>query len=188
MVIGRVQEQQPEGPVCYGCGEQVRGEGVAEPFLGLLRPVPVQLHAVGLDGNGVGPVQPLGQLRQRLSGPAAGVEDAQRVPPPVVGAGGGVNQLRDQVDDPRRRGVEPALCLCSESHVDSPFVSCLVSCAASGGDCDVFAFGDQTHHLADAHVALVAEDLVSPDALRAGGAERGDELGVVGDEVTSIGV
>ena len=32
------------------------------------------------------------------------------------------------------------------------------------------------------HVALVAEDLVSPDALRAGGAEGGDELGVVGDD------
>ena len=126
VVIRRVQEQQPEGPVRYGGGEQVRGQGVAEPLLRLLRPVPVQLDAVGLDGDGVGPVQALGQLRQRLPRPAAGVEDAQRVPAPVVGAGGGVNQLRDQVDDPGRRGVEPAFCLCSESHVDSPFVSCLV--------------------------------------------------------------
>ena len=77
---------------------------MAEPLLRLLRPVPVQLDAVGLDGDGVGPVEALGQLRQRLPRPAAGVEDAQRLPAPVVGAGGGVNQLRDQVDDPLRRG------------------------------------------------------------------------------------
>ena len=66
IVIRRVQEEQPEGPVRYGRGEQVRGQGVVEPLLGLLRPVPVQLDAVGLDGDGVGPVQALGQLRQRL--------------------------------------------------------------------------------------------------------------------------
>ena len=126
VVIRRVQEEQPEGPVRYRRGEQVRGQGVVEPFLGLLRPVPVQLDAVGLDGDGVGPVQALGQLRQRLSRPAAGVEDAQRLPAPVVGAGGGVNQLRDQVDDPGRRGVEPTFCLSSESHVTSPFVSGVV--------------------------------------------------------------
>ena len=182
IVIRWVQEEQPEGPVRYGRGEQVRGQGVVDPLLRLLRPVPVQLDAVGLDGDGVGPVQALRQLRQRLPGPAAGVEDAQRVPAPVVGAGGGVNQLRDQVDDPGRRRVEPAFCLCSESHVDSPFVSCLVLCAASGGDCHVFAFDDQPHHLADAHVALVAQHLVGVQALRARDAEGGDELGVAGDD------
>ena len=109
IVIRWVQEEQPEGPVRYRRGEQVRGQGAAEPLLRLLRPVPVQLDAVGLDGDGVGPVQPLGQLRQRLPRPAAGVEDAQRVPAPVIGAGWSVNQLRDQVDDPGRRGVEARL-------------------------------------------------------------------------------
>ena len=37
-------------------------------------------------------------------------------------------------------------------------------------------------HLSDAHVALVAEHLVGVQALRARGAEGGDELGVVGDD------
>ena len=37
-------------------------------------------------------------------------------------------------------------------------------------------------HLADAHVALVAEHLVSADALGARDAEGGDELGVAGDD------
>ena len=97
VIVWRIQQEQPEGPVRYRRGEQVRGQGVVEPLLGLLRPVPVQLDAVGLDGDGVGPVQALGQLRQRLPRPAAGVEDAQRLPAPVVGAGGGVNQLRYQV-------------------------------------------------------------------------------------------
>ena len=128
MVIRRVQQEQPEGPVRYGRGEQVGGQGAAEPLLRLLRPVPVQLDAVGLDGDGVGRVHALGQLRQRLPGPAAGVEDAQRLPVPVVVAGGGVNQLREQVNDPLRRGVKPAFRLCCKSHVVSPFsVSSVVS-------------------------------------------------------------
>ena len=60
--------------------------------------------------------------------PAAGVEDAQRLPVPVVVAGGGVNQLREQVNDPLRRGVKPAFRLCCKSHVVSPFsVSSVVS-------------------------------------------------------------
>ena len=80
MVIRRIQKEQPEGPVRYRRGEQVGGQGVAEPLLRLLRPVPVQLDAVGLDGDGVGHVQPLGQLRQRLPCPAAGVEDAEGLP------------------------------------------------------------------------------------------------------------
>ena len=88
---------------------------MAEPLLRLLRPVPVQLDAVGLDGDGVGRVQALGQLRQRLPGPAAGVEDAEGLPVPVVVAGGGVNQPREQVNDPLRRGVKSAFCLCWSS-------------------------------------------------------------------------
>ena len=39
---------------------------------------------------------------------------------PVVVAGGGVNQLREPVNDPRRRGVKPAFCLRCKSHVVSP--------------------------------------------------------------------
>ena len=57
VIVWRIQQEQPEGPVRYGRGEQVRGQGVVQPLLGLLRPVPVQLDAVGLDGDGVGPVQ-----------------------------------------------------------------------------------------------------------------------------------
>ena len=99
-VIRRIEQEQAEGPVRYRRGEQVRGQGAVEPLLGLLGPVPVQLHAVGLDGDGVGPVQVLGQPLQRVPGPAAGVKDAQCLPPPVVVAGGGVNQLGDQVHHP----------------------------------------------------------------------------------------
>ena len=122
MVIRRIQQQQPEGPVRYGCGEQVRGQGVAEPLLRLLRPVPVQLDAVGLDGDGVGHVHALGKLRQRLPGPTAGVEDAQRVQVVMVVARGGVNHLRDHVHHSVRSRIEAPLRLCCKSHVNAPFV------------------------------------------------------------------
>ena len=100
VVVGRIQEEQAEGPVRYRRGEQVRGQGAVEPLLGLLSPVPVQLDAVGLDGQGVGPVEALGQPFQRVPGPAAGVEDAERLPVAPIVTGRGVNQLRDQVNDP----------------------------------------------------------------------------------------
>ena len=46
----------------------------------------------------------------------------------MVVAGGGVNQLREQVNDPLRRGVKPAFCLRCKSHAVSPFsVSSVVS-------------------------------------------------------------
>ena len=109
VVVGRVQEQQAEGPVRYRRGEQVRGQGAVEPLLGLLRPVPVQLHAVGLDGHRVGPVEVLGQPLERVPGPAAGVEDAHGLPRPVVVAGGGVYQLGDQVNHPLGSRVVAAL-------------------------------------------------------------------------------
>ena len=52
--------------------EQVRRQRVVEPPLGLLRPVPVQLHAVGLDGQAVGPAQALGELRHASPAPQQG--------------------------------------------------------------------------------------------------------------------
>ena len=125
-VIRRIEQQQAEGPVRYGRCEQVRGQGAVEHLLRLLRPVPVQLHAVGLDGNGVGPVQALGQPLKRVPGPAAGVEDADGLPAPVVGAGGGVNQLGDQVHHPVGSRIVAPFGLCSESHVVSPFMSGVV--------------------------------------------------------------
>ena len=93
IVIRWVQEEQPEGPVRYGRGEQVRGQGVVEPLLRLLRPVPVQLDAVGLDGDGVGPVQ--------AAGPAA------PAPPPPRSRGRGCAACPGP-GCRRRRGCEPA--------------------------------------------------------------------------------
>ena len=55
--------------------------------------------------------------------PAAGVEDAQRLPVVVVVAGGGVNQLRDQVHHPIGRGVVAAFRLRCKSHVVLSFLS-----------------------------------------------------------------
>ena len=87
-VVWRVEVEQAEGPVRHGGGEQVCGQYAVEPGLGLRGPVPVKLDAVGLDGNRIGPVEASGQLRRRLSGPAAGIEDAQRLGVPLVVPGG----------------------------------------------------------------------------------------------------
>ena len=84
-----------------------------EALLGLLSPVPVQLDAVGLDGQGVGPVEALGQPLQSVPAPAAGVEDADGFPVAVVVAGGGLNQVGDQVHHPVGSGVIPPFRLCS---------------------------------------------------------------------------
>ena len=94
--------------VGYARLEQVCGEGVVEAFCRLLRPLRVQLHAVGLDGDPAVVAQSLGELGQRLPRSAAGVEDAERLHAPVVGVCGGGHsyQLGDQVRDPLRCGVE----------------------------------------------------------------------------------
>ncbi len=51
MVIGRVEQQQAEGAVGDGGGEQVGGQGVVQAAGGLGGAVLVQLHAVGLQGQ-----------------------------------------------------------------------------------------------------------------------------------------
>ena len=51
VVVRRVDQGEAEGPVGDGGLEQVGGDGAVEQPLGLLRPVAVQLHAVGLDGK-----------------------------------------------------------------------------------------------------------------------------------------
>ena len=126
-VVGRVEEQHAEGPVGDGGLEEVGGERVVEPLPCLLRAVAVQLDAEGLDGDGVGAPQPLGELGEGFPRPAAGVEEAEGLLPAAAApprvAGGRVEQRRDQVDDLGRRGVEAPLGLCGESHVDSPFGS-----------------------------------------------------------------
>ena len=63
----------------------------------------------------------LRKLRHGVPAPAAGVEDAQRLPVVVVEAVGDVYQPRDHVHHPVRRGVVAALALSCESHVVSPF-------------------------------------------------------------------
>ena len=68
-VIRRVEQQQAEGAVRNRRCEEVGGQGAVEHLLGLLRPVPVQLDAVGLDGNRVGPVEVLGQPLERVPRP-----------------------------------------------------------------------------------------------------------------------
>ena len=75
---------------------------------------------------------PRGEIGQRLPGPAAGVEDAQR----GLAAGGAARlyQARDHPGDAGRRRVEAALRLCGQSHLVSPFVPfVLMGCAPSGG-------------------------------------------------------
>ena len=120
-VVRRVDVGEAEGPVCDGGLEQVGGEGAVEPLLGLLRPVPVKLHAVGLDGDVPPVAKLLRKLRHGVPAPAAGVEDAQRLPVVVVVAVGGVYQPRDHVHHPVRRGVVPPFALSGQSHGVSPF-------------------------------------------------------------------
>ena len=60
-VVGRVDVGEAEGPVCDGGGEQVRGEGAVEAARRFFRPVPVKLHAVGLDGD-VAPIDAYGSV------------------------------------------------------------------------------------------------------------------------------
>ena len=128
-IVGGIDKSEAEGPVGDGGLEQVRGQGAVEPGLGLMRPVPVQLHPVGLDGQAVGPAQALGELRQRLPRSAAGVEDADRLPVPVVVACGHANQPGYQVNDPGRRGIKAPFCLRCQSHVSPPSQSgCRSSC------------------------------------------------------------
>ena len=126
-VVWRVDVGEAEGPVSDGGGEQVCGEGAVEPLLRLLRPVPVKLHAVGLDGEVAPVAKLLRELRHGVPAPAAGVEDAQRLPVVVVVAVGGVNQPRDHVHHPVRRGVVPPFGLSGQSHVVSPFCVSWVS-------------------------------------------------------------
>ena len=118
VVVGRVEVCESEGLVCDGGLEQVCGQGAVEPSLRLLCALAVQFHAVGLDGNGVGPAQELGQLRRGLSGSAAWVQDAERLA--AAAAGRRIDHLRDHVHHAVWRGVEPSLCLRCKSHVSPP--------------------------------------------------------------------
>ena len=121
-IVGGVDQREAEGPVGDGGLETGpppgRGSSRRSASSALS---PVQLDAVGLDGQAARPSQSLRQLRRGLPGPAAGVEDPQRLPVPVVVAARGVDQPRDQVDHTGRGGVKPPFCLGCESHVGAPF-------------------------------------------------------------------
>ena len=119
-VVGRVEVEEPEGAVGDRGPEEVGAEDVVEAALRLLRALAVKLHAEGFDGSGVWLSQALGQPGEGIALPATGVED----PEGLVAAGVAsrrLDQLRDQVGDSRRRGVEAALCLRCQSHEVSPF-------------------------------------------------------------------
>ena len=107
VVVRRIEKEQPERLVRNGGLEQVRRQGAAQTARRLFRSLLVQLHPVGLDGDRVDAGQPLGQLRQGFPRSAAGVEDAERLPVPVVGARRHPYQRGDAVNHPFRRGVTP---------------------------------------------------------------------------------
>ena len=130
IVVGRIQEQHPEGPVGDRGLEEVRAEHVVEALLRLARAPGVQLHPEGFHGGAVGPCDARREPRQRLPGPAAGVEDAQRRL--AAGSAASLHQARDHLGDAWRRGVEAPLRLCGQSHLVSPSLSWVVDgCAGS---------------------------------------------------------
>ena len=119
-VVRGVEVEEPEGAVGDRGGEEVGPEDAVEAALRRLRALAVKFHAEGFNGSGVGLAQALGQPGEGFALTAAGVEEPERLV--VAGVGRGrLDQLRDQVGDPWRRGVEPALCLCCEPHEVSPF-------------------------------------------------------------------
>ncbi len=118
VVVRRVQVEQPERSVGDRGLEEVGAEHVVEAGFRLPCALGVELDSVGLDGGAVGTVDARGELRQRIPGPAAGVEDAQRRLAAFGAAS--LHQARDHLGDAWRRRVEAALRLGCQSHLVSP--------------------------------------------------------------------
>ena len=262
-IVRRVQKEQAEGPVCHRGLEQVHGEGAVEPLLRRLSPVPVKLHAVGLDGE----ASPRAQLHRQVAprrlrprsrgrgcaaspgcsgGSRRAYLSARRSCPPPAPGWGSTPLLPEQpvsmssllsvclacpskartgrvragrsgspsapwgaARSPRAATawkttwipqwyISPVWRFLSNSSVVqnrssqwgqvknsvcslviglSPFLRRLQAAI-----CDIpVAVPLDAHHLAHGQVPLVAQDLVRPDALGAGGAEGGYQLGAVGD-------
>ena len=88
----------------------------------LIRPLPMQFHPEGLHGNGAAVAEQARELGQGVAGPAAGVQDAQGVR--AAGAApGAVEQVGNQVHDPRRGWVVAAFWLSAASLMSVPPLS-----------------------------------------------------------------
>ena len=120
VVIRRIEEQHPECAVGDGGAEKVYRKCAEEPPPRLLCALCVELDAEGLYGHRTRTAEPFGEPGERFPGPAARVQDADRLVAPVI-LGGHVDQPGDHVHYVRRRRIKSAFRLCGQSHVSSPF-------------------------------------------------------------------
>ena len=117
---GGFRNSSPNAPLAMDVWKASAGSTWSSRCGRLLGALLVEFDGVGLDRRRAALAEQVGQPSERVARAAAGIERPDARLRSLVVAVGLPHEAADQVDDPVRRGIVPALGLCRKSHVNLP--------------------------------------------------------------------